>query len=93
VLGEPTEPRHRTALELLSGPEVKDVTLKRYHSHRRGAILAYLVKDDDNADSPLIFAFRLYLPRSVIPPVGPVIRFRAVQPQSRAATVTTDAES
>jgi hypothetical protein len=88
VLGEPTEPRHRVAAERLSGVEPSvDPALQGYLTSRRGALLSYFVRDSDNPKSPLILATRIYLPQSLMPAGGPVVRFRAMSDRRDTAVV------
>ncbi|MCE3551332.1 Z1 domain-containing protein [Pseudonocardia sp. RS11V-5] len=83
VLGEPTEPRHRVAAERLVGAAASDdPSLRGYIAPRQGALLCYLVQDQNNPKAPPIMAPRIYLPNSVMPDTGPAVRFRAIDSAS-----------
>jgi hypothetical protein len=92
VLGEPTEPTHRAAAERVTQRDDGFVDPDLAHAKASGAgvVMAYPVRDEENADRPKIIGFRIYLPAAAMPPQGPVVRFRAVHADERAAVVDAD---
>lgn len=91
VLGEPTEPKHRGAAERVtgvSGPS-PDSEFMHFVKARRGAVLAYLVQEENQPERPLTVGFRLYLPQASVSEKGPVVQFRARRPGVLEAVVST----
>jgi hypothetical protein len=92
VLGEPTDPAHRAAAERATQRDDDFVDRNLAHAKASGAgvVMAYPVRDEGAADQPRIIGFRIYLPAAAMPPQGPVVRFRAIHADDRAAVVNAD---
>ena len=91
VMGEPTDPKHRgPAIRIVSNHQ-DDPHLDVFYATRRGAVLAYAMKDmTQGADPTRIMGFRVFLPYSVIQVDRPYVRFRAKQPSRQAVVESSN---
>jgi Z1 domain len=81
VMGEPTDPKHRGPAMRIVSNKKDDPYLDAFYATRRGAVLAYAMRDmSEGADPTRIMGFRIFLPYSVVQVDRPYVRFRAKQP-------------